>query len=135
MGATYRHIYGHDAKAIAEARRQKNRERLQRRADRAIARGEPPPQRVWNGEVPRDWAGVGDEPVIEEKRKEEPKPVDPLAKLRQNNRVPVEVIVHMNGEPMRFLYSTNILGTLTAGQRSEDGLRERIGKVLKDSLG
>lgn len=147
MAATYRHLYGHDAKAIAEARREKNRERLARRVAKAEANGKPPPQRLWVGETPKDWANVGDgdaplHTVIEEKRdaekreaKAEAKVEDPMKHLRQGGRIPVEVLVYLGDEPLRLQFSTNMRGTLPATHLNEAALKEVMGRVFKGAFG
>lgn len=121
MGATYRDLYGGDAVAQALA----NSRKLQERQAREYARR--------RGEMPREFANGVKPPVVQ--RKEEKPVEDPFRKLRQGGRTPVQVLVYIGEEPMRFEFAANMAGTLRPAQMSAEALREQFAKMMKDAFG
>lgn len=159
MAETYRDRYAGDAVEIAKASREKNRERKARYLARLAERGKALPTGVvrpelWQGEVPRDWAGVGDDTqpvdlrrlpptdaealaaalpaVIEEKR--EPKMEKPKVD-KGDGRVPVHIRVDFGDRVLELDYRTNMRSTLMHPQMTDDAMRERFARLMKENFG
>lgn len=114
MGETYRDKFGGDAVAIAIATRLKNRER-----------------RMRMGTIAPDGTNLRwkDRLVVEEKRKPVVQPD------KGDGKVGITILVDFGDRSIELNYRTNMRTTLMAPQMSEEALRERFAKLMKENFG